>query len=104
MTTTWRNEFPDFRPEDMPAIPAGFLDTSWRNDVCPSFTSDPLGLTLWIDYLNPADREYPAWSRFRLEGQDHGIDKPHEFALDTDDFNDVLAAIAERTAALEAKG
>lgn len=100
--SNYRAEFPDFAPADMPAIPGGFLDTSWHNDVCPSFTSDAIGLTLWIDYANPEDREHPSWSRFRLESQDHGVETG-EYALDTDDIADVYAAIAERTATLEAK-
>lgn len=101
--TDYRTEFPDFEPADMPAVPAGFMDSSWRFNVCPTFTSDPLGLNLWIDYLNPADREHQGWLRFRLESQSAGIETT-EFYLETDDFAEVLAAIDARTLALEAKG
>jgi hypothetical protein len=36
---------------------AGFVDDSWRNDVCPSMLNIERNLKLWIDYVNPARRE-----------------------------------------------
>jgi hypothetical protein len=92
----WRDEFPDYSPAEMPAIPPGFDDTSWRNNVCPSFTSDPLGLTLWIDYAAPAEREFPTWPRYRLESQEAGVEVSG-FYLESDDFALILAAISNHT-------
>lgn len=35
----------------------GFIDDSWRNDVCPSLLNEKLNLKLWVDYVNPNKRE-----------------------------------------------
>jgi hypothetical protein len=96
-------EFPDFAPDTMPVIPGSFLDTSWRNDACPSFTSDVLGLSLFIDFADPAAREFPDGKRFNLINQDHGVEVG-TWSLETDDMQEVRAEIAQRIAALDAKG
>lgn len=97
----YQTEFPDFPAADMPAIPATFVDTSWHNDMCPSFTSDEIGLLLWVDYLDPSKRKFQdsqgnaSYPRFSVQSQAHGIETsgPH---LDTDDWTDVIAFIAAR--------
>jgi hypothetical protein len=93
---TYRDAFPNYSPAEMPAIPAGFFDTSWHNDACPSFTSDPLGLTLWVDYAEPAARDYPTLPRYRLESQCAGVEVSG-FHLETDDFALILSAISNHT-------
>jgi hypothetical protein len=35
----------------------GFIDDSWRNDVCPSLLNESKNLKLWVDYKNPNRRE-----------------------------------------------
>lgn len=50
----FRTAFPDFHEADMPKIPEGFVDASWRNDACPSFWNSDARLTLWVDYAEPA--------------------------------------------------
>lgn len=35
----------------------GFEDTTWHNDICPSFHNDAKGLRLWINELDLSDRE-----------------------------------------------
>ena len=60
---TYQNEFPDFGTLDV-TLPEGFIDTSWHNDVSPSFTRD--NLLIWIDYKEPSDREFPETKRFTL--------------------------------------
>jgi hypothetical protein len=95
MTSYWI-EFPDFRPATMPPIvTAGFHDTSWRDDACPSFTSDALGLILWIDYASPAERERPTLPRFRLYSQQRGVETSR-FSLKTNDIAAINAAIKAR--------
>jgi hypothetical protein len=86
---TYLTEFPDFT--DMPAIPAGFEDTSWHNDACPRFENAALGLALWCDYADAADREHADGKRFLLCTVDD------ETLLATDDWNEVTAAINART-------
>jgi hypothetical protein len=51
-------EFPDFDQSTLPPLPAGVVETSWRNDHCPSFRL-PSGLHLFVDYLEPSIREFP---------------------------------------------
>lgn len=65
---TYQSEFPDFDPATMPAIPAGFEDESWHNDVCPNFHAAAEGLTVWIDYADPALSEFgeDGGARFNL--------------------------------------
>ena len=64
---SYRTEFPDFVLDV--EIPEGFTDESWRNDVCPRFDKQlPNGswLVLWVDYLDPNDREYTKEKRFAV--------------------------------------
>jgi hypothetical protein len=35
----------------------GFVDDSWRNDVCPSMLNEARNLKLWVDYTDPNRRE-----------------------------------------------
>lgn len=94
--TTFREEFPDFPAADMPQLPEGFIDTSWHNNTCPSFTSDELGLEVWVDYLDPSQREYgPKYPRFNVSPQDHGVECSGD-SLQTDDWVEVLAFIEDR--------
>src|SRR5262245_52019198 len=99
---TFQTEFPDFPAAEMPAIPFGFYDTSWHNDTSPSFTSDQLGLLIWVDYLDPAKREYEGkYHRFSVQSQRNGIECSGPF-LNTDSWDEVLAFVAEQQAELEA--
>lgn len=93
----FHTEFPDYPATEMPGVPEGygFVETSWHNDMCPSFTSDEIGMTLWIDYPHADDREFPDSKRFVIQSQDHGVETG-EFSLNTDDWNEVLAFIASR--------
>src|SRR5690606_19746669 len=59
-------EFPRFGILDV-QVPEGFCDTSWHNDVCPSFSKElPNGnfLRIFIEYPDPAARETPDAARF----------------------------------------
>jgi hypothetical protein len=97
----WQREFPDFPPADMPAVPAGFEDTSWHNNVCPSFYDDELGLLIWVDYADLAKREMPRYSaRFTIMRQADPDDNPREI-LGTDDWNEILTAIKIRATEYE---
>ena len=86
---SYTKEFPDFGPMDV-VIPEGFKDTSWHNDICPSFSSATH--KIWVDYANPTDRELEYQSRFTL----CLIDADGEY-IDTltqsDDWTDILKAL-----------
>jgi hypothetical protein len=73
----WQREFPDFAAEFMPPAVAGWEDTSWHNDVCPSFIASRArpenerdSLSVWIDYADPAQREFPQGGRFTAHRMD----------------------------------
>ena len=64
---SYKTEFPDFVFDV--EIPEGFSDQSWHNDACPRFDKQlPNGtwLVLWVDYLDPNDRDYPKEKRFAV--------------------------------------
>lgn len=93
----FRKEFPDYPEADMPTLPEGFVDTSWINNSAPSFESKALGLSIWIDYLDPANREHEG-ERFLINEIDaDGAFKNDEPDLATDDWSEVLAFIASRS-------
>lgn len=72
-TTTsliWKTAFPTFPDDEMPAIPSYWIDTSWRNDVCPSFriAGDEYSayeVICWVDSIT--DGELQPDKRFILE-------------------------------------
>ncbi|RXG91626.1 hypothetical protein [Bradyrhizobium zhanjiangense] len=92
----YRTEFPDFPAADMPAIPEGFADASWRNDACPSFLSEALGMRIWIDYADPQQRDHSDGCRFSLVPD--SMDDDITDGIATDDWAAVLAAIEEERA------
>lgn len=59
--------FPDYDLSTMPRhFPAGFVDSSWHNDGCPSVWDKTRGLLIYLDYANDADREHSGGPRFHL--------------------------------------
>lgn len=93
----WQIAFPDQAADHMPTIPAGFVDHSWHNDMCPRFESEALNLSLWVDHSDPQRREFPEMKRFNVyEGTSMAEHMNEEPTLSTDDWSDVVAFIAER--------
>lgn len=94
---TYQTEFPNFA--DMPQdIPAAWDDSSWRHDACPSFTlwEDTAQryerLVLWVDYVNPADREVSGGKRFLLcLISEDGRDEPVNLIM-SDDWQETRKA------------
>lgn len=60
----FREEFPSFPADSMPVLPAGWEDTSWHNDACPSFTNKAARVAMFVDYPNIEDRELSEGGRF----------------------------------------
>jgi len=54
---TYKNEFSHY--DDTLDLPKGWIDTSWHNDVCPSFEKvfGDTTFRLWCDFKDPALRE-----------------------------------------------
>jgi len=86
-------EFPTFDQSTLPAIPAGFVDTSWVNDQCPNFLGMGDTLGLFIDFADPADRDFPESSRFTLHDWDGGS---VGIIAHSDDWSEILAHIIAR--------
>lgn len=92
----FRTEFPDYPVDQMPAMPAGFEDSSWPNDACPSFFNQTLRLAVFVDYPDRAKRERPDLVRFHLHQTDeNGGRAPSGFEFESDDWNAILGKIAE---------
>lgn len=87
--STYRTEFADF-PADSSAVAAllarGFVDTSWHNNVCPSF--EAMGLCVWVDFPNPDDRAMMGAQFGIVYGGDSNIEGGLAEAFE--DFADVL--------------
>jgi hypothetical protein len=84
----WREEFPKFDPDTMPDIPLFFDDwSSWDAEGCPHFVSGHL--ELFVDFLNPEDRQDPEMPRFTLHSQ-----KTETVLVESDDWDDVCNVIA----------
>lgn len=90
----WHREFPaDFRPPAEVLAAPGLEDTSWGNDVCPSFMTREVAdavaedgedlVRLWVEHPDPAKRECGAPTRLavydhragavRWEGEDPAL-------------------------------
>lgn len=68
--------FKDYDGE-LPTL-AGFVDDSWRNDVCPSLLNEARNLKLWVDYVNP-DRRECMGARYTLCEYNENQEWPKEF-------------------------
>jgi hypothetical protein len=102
---SYRTEFPDFPPETMPVIPAGFLDQSYHQDLCPNFVNPQIHLVIWVDFADRNVREYVHSHRFTVNCCDEdGVAFDLQFGdpgngqlLRTDDWQAVLDLVeAER--------
>jgi hypothetical protein len=102
----WDRQFPDF--DELPPLVAELrhkgelLDISYRNDACPSFirpqdreTLDAEGSAenidvLWVNYADPAKREFPETKRFL-------VSRISAFtAFETDDEAEAIARLLHR--------
>jgi hypothetical protein len=84
-------EFSDYPLADLPAMPEGFLDSSWHNDTCPSYTNDALGLRIFIDYKDPALSESALGKRFNVMRE--LADGSSEYIFESDNWDNVLEFI-----------
>lgn len=72
-------------PNWQTVIPAGFTDSSWHNDTCPSISDDARGIVVYIDYSDVSKREMQhKGTRFYV------ADIHSEEMLETNDWKAVL--------------
>lgn len=91
MSHSWMTEFnPSYQ---LPAMPQGMVDTSWHNDVCPSYArlredgSD--ALRIWIEHPDKTQREYDEQKRFMVVT--YGAEgTPGNCVLETENWGPVL--------------
>jgi len=67
---TYQKEFPDFVLDVQ--LPEGFEDTSWHNNICPSFKRGDV--EIFVDYADTALRELPDSPRFSVQRFDAKAD------------------------------
>lgn len=88
---TYKTDFPDFE-YNLPEID-GFIDDTWRNDVCPSLYNKTLNLKLYCDYLDPDKRECGG-KRYTLQQHDDEMSLI-DIILESDSMDEVLVTIQE---------
>ena len=76
---------------ELPAL-TGFADDSFRNDACPSLFDAKHSLKLWVDYVNPAQRECSGM-RYTLCAYDAQADN-YEFLFATDSVTELEEYLA----------
>jgi hypothetical protein len=89
VTASFRTEFPGFPPGAYPNLPESFEDSSWHNDSCPSMSSGGLGLLVYVDYPDPADREDRSLTRYSVIATVGG-EVTYPPVLETDLWADVM--------------
>lgn len=90
---TWQEEFgPEYAVPDLIANHPALADTSWHNDIWPSFEVKGCDRArLWIEHPDPAKREFPnePGKRFRVTWADNEED------FETDDASEAIAKLLE---------
>ena len=84
MQTIYFSDYDDTLPQI-----AGFVDSSYGNDTCPSIYSETLGLLIHCDYKDESKRE-SCGLRYGISCEDTG-----DSLLETDSLADVLAFVAD---------
>ena len=91
--TNYLREFPDF--DFIPPHFKGFVDTSWHNNVSPSFTrklNEFYSVTLWVDYLDPESRERGG-SQFLVCTHETADGDDNQVVIETDSLLEALKSI-----------
>lgn len=91
---TWGNQFNgfDLKLEEAELSKLGFNDTSWGNDICPSFERG--SLRVWINYLDPNLRDLDWGKRYALV---LNLDDGNELDVAvSDDFQEIIKSIKEQ--------
>ena len=97
---TVKTEFPDYDGE-LPFI-AGYEDTSWHNDACPSIEKDygnGVRVRVWCDYVDPEKRQNPEYKRFAIVAYSP-TDEDGSTLLSTNNFHKVIERISQYEASM----
>jgi len=96
MRQDYKTEF-HFFDFDIPKIPEGFKDSSWHNNVCPSFErvlGDQL-IVFWVDYKNPKRRERKGLQFFITSEPNNDGLNDLELVLETESWDEAMQKIDE---------
>jgi hypothetical protein len=89
--------FPDWTYPEGFKLPEGWLDDSWHNDAMPKFVSKCGHYFLWVDYADPANREYGFdYGRFLLIRSEEAFDPScgaEEYLAASDDWTAISAVL-----------
>lgn len=72
-------------------VPPDWVDTSWHNDVCPSWVT-PSGIKVLIDHAVPEKREVRGSRAFTAWSVETG-----ELLLATDNWADLLKRVSQKS-------
>lgn len=97
MRCTYKYEFPNF-DYDIPQLPEGFVDVSWHNDVCPSFSCDlneTQEMVVWVNYADENRRECGGLQfAFVIRDIDGEDTFNFEVELETNSWDEILNKIS----------
>lgn len=101
MRCSYRYEFPNFDYE-IPTLPKGFVDVSWHNDICPSFSCDlneKQEMILWVNYADENRRECGGLQFALVVKNKENDSDPFNFdsELETNSWDAILEKISSLT-------
>lgn len=87
----YKNQFDNYPIENeaKKLISIGFQDTSWGNDVCPSFENEKLKIRVWVDHSDSELREISGYHQYAIAKLNNDLE-PIETLLETDDFQEII--------------
>jgi hypothetical protein len=93
---TYQNQFGyPIDSEASQLLALGLVDSSWGNDVCPSFTHEGLKILVWVDHPDQDMREIETNPRYCISQLDENLEICTEGLLcGTEDFQEVLQFIS----------
>ncbi len=94
---TFANQFGDYPADAFPALPEGFVDSSWGNDTCPSMWNEAEALHIFCDYPDATMREIAETPRFSmlhdLPTGDPSDPVDHVDIAASDEWSDILRGL-----------
>jgi hypothetical protein len=77
------------------SIPEDWVDESYRNDACPSWSV--AGLHIYADHVDPDQREYKTPDRFSIWLLGEYNESENSFEFHTNDWGEVLRVVELRS-------